>query len=192
MNHKEYIEQSERTEKKFPEGLELNTNQSAILQILQLGGINNGNCLDHLKKHLIYSGIDELEMTSRVRLETVEAQKEAILKVETYESVDLSQQRAEALHALIGIQTEVGELAEALMPWIIGEEEKIDIHNLKEELGDSRWYEAILIRLFDLDTNEINQINIDKLKARYPEKFTTENAMNRDLDAEREILEGKG
>jgi hypothetical protein len=32
-------------------------------------------------------------------------------------------------------------------------------------------------------------INIDKLKARYPEKFTEKEAENRDLDKEREVLE---
>lgn len=34
------------------------------------------------------------------------------------------------------------------------------------------------------------QKNIDKLKERYPDKFTTENALNRNLEAERKILEG--
>lgn len=33
--------------------------------------------------------------------------------------------------------------------------------------------------------------NIAKLKERYPEKFTTENALNRNLTAERQALEGK-
>lgn len=33
--------------------------------------------------------------------------------------------------------------------------------------------------------------NIAKLKVRYPEKFTTENAINRDLISEREVLESK-
>ena len=33
------------------------------------------------------------------------------------------------------------------------------------------------------------QNNIDKLKVRYPEKFTTENAINRDLEQERKELE---
>lgn len=31
--------------------------------------------------------------------------------------------------------------------------------------------------------------NIEKLKVRYPEKFTTENALNRDLETERKALE---
>ena len=33
------------------------------------------------------------------------------------------------------------------------------------------------------------QRNVDKLKARYPEGFTSENALNRDLDTERQVLE---
>ena len=35
------------------------------------------------------------------------------------------------------------------------------------------------------------QRNIDKLKARYPDKFSQEKALNRNLDKERDILEGK-
>lgn len=38
---------------------------------------------------------------------------------------------------------------------------------------------------------ECRQINIDKLKARFPDKFTSENANTRNLAKEREILEGK-
>jgi NTP pyrophosphatase (non-canonical NTP hydrolase) len=41
----------------------------------------------------------------------------------------------------------------------------------------------------DWDIYSIMQTNIDKLKARYPEKFTTDDADNRDLDTERKILE---
>lgn len=40
------------------------------------------------------------------------------------------------------------------------------------------------------DTSEALDRNIAKLKARYPEKFTTEAAANRDLAAERVALEG--
>ena len=35
------------------------------------------------------------------------------------------------------------------------------------------------------------QINIDKLRARYGEKFSSERAINRNLEVERNILEGK-
>jgi hypothetical protein len=41
----------------------------------------------------------------------------------------------------------------------------------------------------DLYETYLNRV-IDKLRARYPDKFTTDHASNRDLDAERAILEG--
>jgi len=41
----------------------------------------------------------------------------------------------------------------------------------------------------NLNQEEYLQKNIDKLQARYPEKFTEYDAVNRDLDKERKILE---
>lgn len=56
---------------------------------------------------------------------------------------------------------------------------------------------SVLYKCFKdfMDTNnlsieEFTNKNIAKLKQRYPEKFTIEHALNRDLDAERQILEG--
>lgn len=43
--------------------------------------------------------------------------------------------------------------------------------------------------LLGLDFYQILTNNIEKLQIRYPEKFTEEAALNRDLDAEREVLE---
>lgn len=42
---------------------------------------------------------------------------------------------------------------------------------------------------YDIDIKEVYQVNIDKLKARYGDKFTSDRAINRDLDTERDILE---
>ena len=41
----------------------------------------------------------------------------------------------------------------------------------------------------NFDITSIMETNIEKLKARYPDKFSTRNADNRDLDNERNILE---
>ena len=38
---------------------------------------------------------------------------------------------------------------------------------------------------------EVAETNINKLKARYPNKFTSEDALNRDLDTEYKILKGE-
>lgn len=42
---------------------------------------------------------------------------------------------------------------------------------------------------YDLKQEDYLRKNIEKLQARYPEKFTQDNAINRDLDTERKILE---
>ena len=43
----------------------------------------------------------------------------------------------------------------------------------------------------DIDIQKSFDINIAKLKARYCDKISSERAINRDLDNERNILEGK-
>lgn len=43
--------------------------------------------------------------------------------------------------------------------------------------------------MFDLDLEQGLQNNIDKLRIRFPDKFDAENALNRNLDAERKELE---
>lgn len=94
------------------------------------------------------------------------------------------------LHGIIGTITEAVELAELLEATIIDGKE-FDVVNLKEELGDIFWYMAILADTVGFSFEEIQERNIAKLKARFPEKFTEEKAVNRNLNTEREILEGK-
>ncbi len=93
------------------------------------------------------------------------------------------------LHAAMGISTESGEMLDQLKR-VIFYGKALDVVNVKEEIGDLMWYIAILIRELDLDFEEILSLNIDKLKARFPEKFTEDKALNRDLSKERNILEG--
>jgi len=94
------------------------------------------------------------------------------------------------LHAGIGMATEAAELLDMLARHIF-DGKKLDIVNAKEELGDGQWYIAEGCNATDSDLNDIMTTNIDKLRARYPEKFTEFDAQNRNLAVEREILEGK-
>lgn len=93
------------------------------------------------------------------------------------------------LHAVLGCITEAAEMAEALLKHINGGE--LDVVNLQEEVGDLLWYQAIFLDEVGSDFETEQNRVIEKLKARFPEKFTTEKANNRNLDAEREALEGK-
>lgn len=47
------------------------------------------------------------------------------------------------------------------------------------------------LNLYNLNMEEVWERNIAKLKARYGDKFSSERAINRDLETERNILEGK-
>jgi NTP pyrophosphatase (non-canonical NTP hydrolase) len=92
------------------------------------------------------------------------------------------------LHAAMGFQTEAAEFTDMLKKHIFYGK-SLDEVNLKEELFDMTWYMAIALDELGYTFEEGFQTNIDKLKARYPEKFTEDKANNRDLDTEREILE---
>lgn len=93
-------------------------------------------------------------------------------------------------HAIIGIATESGELVSALQSNINGHE--LDGVNVCEEWGDASWYGiGILHDALGVDPVETLRRNIAKLAARYPEKYTDEAAEHRNLDTERQILEGK-
>jgi hypothetical protein len=103
------------------------------------------------------------------------------------------------MHALLGYFTESGEMLEFLDEALrLPETVCPDYINLREEVGDVDWYKAILFDTMrecfpDVNFNEgkIRSMIIDKLKARYGEKFSESATNNRDLTVERSILESK-
>lgn len=109
----------------------------------------------------------------------------------TPELIERISDAARPLHAVIGLQTEVGELADAFKRHVFYGK-PLDETNVKEELGDLLWYIAILTDWYGMDLAEVMERNIAKLRARYPEKFTEGHAVERDLAAERAVLEGCG
>lgn len=92
------------------------------------------------------------------------------------------------LHAGIGIATEAGEFLDQIKKNLFYGKE-LDLVNLKEELGDLLWYIAIAMSALDTTFEvEMDRV-IRKLRARFPDKFNEHDANNRDLNAEREVLE---
>src|SRR5208337_2084108 len=98
------------------------------------------------------------------------------------------QSKLRLLHALTGMTTEIGELQDQFKKHIFYGKE-LYIINIVEELGDLFWYIAILCDEIETPFEEIWEKNILKLKKRYEGKFTETKAENRDLQAERDILE---
>lgn len=55
----------------------------------------------------------------------------------------------------------------------------LDKEHLAKELGDVAWYLAISADAIGYDLETILQMNVDKLRARYPEGFDPELSMYR-------------
>lgn len=102
--------------------------------------------------------------------------------------LDNSYYHMTALHMLMGMMTEVGELTDQFKKNLAYGKD-IDWTNVTEEIGDLMWYISEFANLYNYDLEDIMQTNIAKLKARFPEKFTSDNAINRNLETERKILE---
>ena len=81
-------------------------------------------------------------------------------------------------NACLGLSGEVGEFNDIIKKWIF-HEKQLDIDHAKKEAGDICWYLAMLCESFGWSLDEIMQINIDKLIARYPDGFDSYRANHR-------------
>ncbi len=74
------------------------------------------------------------------------------------------------LTAALGICAEGGEFTEVVKKIVFqGKPVNEDnIFHMKRELGDIMWYVAQACMALDTDFNEIVEMNVEKLKARYP------------------------
>ncbi len=81
-------------------------------------------------------------------------------------------------NACLGLSGEVGEFNDMIKKRVF-HEKQLDIDHAKREAGDICWYLAMLCESFGWSLDEIMQINVEKLKARYPEGFDIEKANHR-------------
>lgn len=84
------------------------------------------------------------------------------------------------VHGWLGMASEVPELVDAIY--------NQDFANIAEESGDFRWYSAVIDDACELPSNVVAAANIRKLATRYPEKFSEEKAINRNLIQENAVL----
>ena len=82
------------------------------------------------------------------------------------------------LNGCLGLSGEVGEFNDMIKKWIF-HEKPLDEEHLKKECSDIMWYIAMICESMEWELNEIMRINIEKLKARYPQGFDTNLANNR-------------
>jgi NTP pyrophosphatase (non-canonical NTP hydrolase) len=189
MDLKQYVTDATRTESRIDE---ISTNPIA-LQNLLIAFVSIGSMLDQIKKHVFYGKPYDFDKLRSLW-------EDAARAVHFFRPIEhfchpLDDKNATPIavdprlfHAIIGAMTESTELAEALLTSLTTN--STDVVNVLEEFGDINWYQAIAVDALDGDFEEILTKNIAKLKARFPDKFTSEKAIERDLTKERNILEG--
>lgn len=97
-------------------------------------------------------------------------------------------EKLDNIHMIFGMQTEISEITDVFKK-NLAYQKQIDWVNIKEELGDLMWYIVNFCTFNNINLEECMEINIQKLKQRYPEGFNIDKAVNRNLEAERKLLE---
>jgi len=82
------------------------------------------------------------------------------------------------MHSALGVASEAGEFTTSVKEHLIYGK-PLDKENLKEELGDLLWFINLACDVLNLDLGDVMQANIDKLKKRYPEKYSDADALAR-------------
>lgn len=90
------------------------------------------------------------------------------------------------LHGILGVATEANELLELLpTEWNNG---PVNTAKIIDESGDVLWYLAMIFRKLGVTFEQVMQLNIEKLRVRFPEKFTTLQANERDTSSENKVF----
>src|SRR5258706_13655198 len=82
----------------------------------------------------------------------------------------------------LGLAGEAGEVADLVKKGIL-HQHGLDRAKLKKELGDVLWYAAALCTKLDIDLSDVMQANVDKLRERYPEGYSSTDSQRR-VDAQ--------
>lgn len=90
----------------------------------------------------------------------------------------MSKEYPRLLNGLMGLNGEAGECIDILKKHYF-QGHPLDKEHLAKELGDVAWYLAVSADALGYDLNTILKMNVDKLRARYPEGFDAEHSVNR-------------
>lgn len=107
---------------------------------------------------------------------TINEYQEACLRTEPPAAKISGTTRLE--NGLMGLNGEAGEAIDILKKFLFQGHE-LDKKHLARELGDVAWYLAVTADALGYYLEDIFQMNIDKLKARYPDGFSEELSRNR-------------
>jgi hypothetical protein len=193
MTPEEYIPKAVRTESNRFDIEQIDPD--TIRGVLKLA-IASGQAVDCLKRALFYGKPLDTDKLNNALNDAFKALSETDGDVygDAGRGVQEDSVSPRAVHASLGLLTESAEIVEKILD-SLENGSSFDYENMYEELSDINWYQAIAIDDGqkndpgrDWSLSDIMDANIRKLSSRYPEKFDTDKAYNRDLEAEREAL----
>ena len=82
------------------------------------------------------------------------------------------------LNSVLGLCGESGEVADLVKKYRF-QGHDLDLDHVAKELGDIAWYLAVGAYSIGYNLEKILQMNVDKLKARYPDGFSTDRSLHR-------------
>lgn len=182
MNFEEFTQQALRTESLVESA---NINMKALVDILDLY-IAAGTVLDYFKKGIFYNNYTKYDENY---VELVERMNDALARFidNKEERHNLAGLDFRLVHGLLGVVTESAEIAEHLTNYL--EDGTVDPAGIGEEFSDVDWYKAVTFNRLNLSEEQCRTNVINKLKVRFPDKYSDEHAANRNLDSERQQLE---
>lgn len=85
------------------------------------------------------------------------------------------------INGVMGLCGESGEAIDIVKKHL-AQGHELDTEHLAKELGDIAWYLAETATAIGYDLEDILQMNIDKLKKRYPQGFAADRSIDRQSD----------
>lgn len=82
------------------------------------------------------------------------------------------------LNGVLGLAGESGECVDMMKKHLF-QGHPLDKEHMAKELGDVAWYLAITAHAIGYDLETVLQMNVDKLRKRYPNGFEAERSLHR-------------
>lgn len=159
MTGNEYQAKALRTENKDMSGVVERLTPDVVGQLRVVISCLTSNCvmLDDIKKWLYYGKVAKSKISEHRAL-----------------TIDTDERSLRMLHSVLGLATEVGEVAE------LYRDKQLTVENILNEYGDIAWYLAQGLDAGDVRLDSCLVYNVLKLTRRYPDKFDAEKAQEHD------------
>lgn len=138
------------------------------------------SCIDHIKTAV---DVDPWAADMAEKALKVMERREKTMRINEYQTLaarTINKNLTDVemiLHALHGLSAEVGELHGIYQKSYQGHEVNPD--DVKKEVGDIMWMVAEFCTAKGWELEDICQMNIDKLRRRYPQGFSEERSVHR-------------